>query len=330
MGRPRKKNRHLPECVHPKHGAYYYIKRGEWKFLGYTLKEALKAYAERFESPSHGLDGLINSTLENLLPGLAPNTRTQYKSIATRLKHLLRDFNSPAEVTSGDIVDLRKGFKDKPSMANQFLSFARQVFDHALEEKLVTANPVIGVKRLEETKRGRLLTPDERARIYVESDAQLQVVEDLLYLAGQRVVATLRIKLADLVSEGIRFPPFKTETKRIVKWTPELRAVVERAKGLRGNVRSMVYLLQESDGQPPKYRTIKRRFDAAVVRAGVEDAQMRDYRAASATEAEEQGKNPTKLLGHTTPANTTRYLRGKKEPVVEGPSFRRLIDSDEK
>lgn len=330
MGRPRKKDRHLPQCVYQQHGAFYYVKKGVWNPLGDTLAAALKAYAERFEAPSHGLDGLINSTLDSLLPHLAPNTQTQYKSIAKRLKHLMREFGSAAEVTSADIVDIRRGMKDKPSMANQFLSFARQVFDYAIEEKLVTSNPVIGVKRLEEKKRGRLLSHEELARIYAESDPQLQVVEDLLYLAGQRVVATLQIKLADLVTDGIRFPPFKTETKRIVKWTPELRAVVERAKGLRGNVRSMAYLLQEADGQPPKYRTVKRRFDAAVARTGIEDVQMRDYRAASATEAEEQGKNPTKLLGHTTPANTTRYLRGKKEPVVEGPTFRRLIDSGEK
>lgn len=330
MGRPRKKNTHLPPRVHEQHGALYYVKGGTWTFLGRGLVAGLRAYAERFETPAHGLDDLIGRTLENLRPHLAPNTLTQYTSVATRLKKLMREFSGPGQVTARDMVEMRGGMRDKPSMANHFLSFARQVFDLAIEEGLIDTNPAIGVKRLKEKKRGRLLSADELARIYAESDEQLRVIEDLLCLAGQRVVATLQIKLVDLVEDGIRFPKFKTDTKRIVKWTPELTEAIERAKALRGNVRSMIYLLQEGDGQPPAYRTVKRRFDAACERAGVEDVQMRDFRAVSATAAEDQGKNPTKLLGHTNPSQTDRYLRGKREPIVEGPSFRRLIDSDPK
>lgn len=330
MGRPRKKNTHLPPCVHEKHGALYYVKGNTWTFLGRGMLAGLRAYAERFEAPARGLDELIGRTLENLRPGLAPNTLTQYTGVATRLKKLLREFSSPAEVTARDIVDIRTGMRDKPSMANHFLSFARQVFDLAIEERLIENNPAVGVKRLKESKRERLLRPDEIARIAAESDEQLRVIEDLLALAGQRVVATLQIKLIDLTDDGIRFPAFKTDTKRVVKWMPELREAVERAKALRGNVRALTYLLQEADGRPPVYRTVKRRFDAACKRAGVEDAQLRDYRAVAATAAEEQGKNPTKLLGHTSPGGTARYLRGKREPVVEGPSFRRLIDDPKK
>jgi integrase len=330
MGRPRKNNNHLPPCVYPKHGAFYYVKGGKWERLGGDLKSALRAYAERFEAPAHGLDDLIDRTLGNLTGKIAPNTLRQYTSVAGRLKRLLRDFRSAAQITPRDIVELRAGMRDKPSMANHFLSFARQVFDLAIEEGEIESNPAVGVKRLKETKRERLLTPDEIARIYAESDEQLRVIEDLLCLAGQRVVATLQVKLVDLVDAGVRFPKFKTETKRIVKWTPELREAVERAKALRGNVRSLTYLLQEADGQPPAYRRVKRRFDAACARAGVADAQLRDFRAVAATAAEEQGKNPTQLLGHTSPSGTARYLRGKREPVVEGPSFRRLIDDDAK
>jgi integrase len=330
MGRPRKKGLNLPQCVHEKHGALYYVKGGKWTFLGRGMVAGLRAYAERFEAPPHGLDGLIDRTLESLRPSIAPNTLRQYQSVSKRLKHLLREFSHPREVSSGDIVDMRKGMYDTPSMANHFLSFARQVFNLALEERSIESNPVLGVKRMKEHKRGRLLSQIELDRIYAASDEQLQVIEDLLCLTGQRVVATLQIRLADLTDAGIRFPKFKTDTKRIVKWTPELAAVVERAKALRGNVRSMIYLLQEADGKPPAYRTVKRRFDAACKAAGVDDAQMRDFRAVAATTVEEQGGNAQKLLGHTSPSHTARYLRGKREPVVEGPSFRRLIDSDGK
>lgn len=330
MGRPRKKDKHLPPCVYPKHNAYYYVKRNVWVWLGDTLASAMKTYAERFEAPAHGLDNLVDRTLANCSKTIAASTLVQYTSIAGRLKKLLREFSSPKQVTAGDIVEIRDGMRHKASMANQFLSFARQVFDLAIEDKAIPSNPVFGVKRVKEKERERLLMPNELARIYAESDAELQVIEDLMYLTGQRVVATLTIKVADLLEDGIRFPQFKTPTKRIVKWTPEIRAVVERAKALRGNVRSMVYLLPGHGGSPPNYRTVARRFKAACVRAGVEDAQMRDYRAVSATEAEAQGMDPTALLGHTSRARTRRYLRAKSEPVVSGPNFRRLIDASEK
>jgi integrase len=73
---------------------------------------------------------------------------------------------------------------------------------------------------------------------------------------------------------------------------------------------------------------VKLQFDNACEAAGVEDVQMRDLRAVAATEAKKQGKDPRALLGHTTDQQTQRYLRDKEEPLVEGPSFGRLIDSD--
>lgn len=330
MSRPRKKNTHLPPCVHPKHGAYYYVKRGEWSFLGRTLAVALKEYAERFESAQHGgLNALIDRTMEKLRPTLAKSTCAQYRIAAKRLKKIFREFSDPRDVKAKHIVVLRTELAATPNMANRVLSFTRQVFDQALEEGSIDANPALGVKRLKEAKRGRLLLDAERDRIYAMGDGRLRVILDLLELCGQRVVATLQIKHTDLTDEGIRFPKFKTETKRVVKWTPELRDAVRRAKALRGNVRSLTYLLPGRGDRPPDYRSVKRQFDNACEAVRVEDAQMRDYRAVSATAAEEQGKDATALLGHTSPTQTRRYLRGKSEPVVEGPSFGRLLDTAE-
>jgi hypothetical protein len=36
------------------------------------------------------------------------------------------------------------------------------------------------------------------------------------------------------------------------------------------------------------------------------------------------------LLGHANEKTTQVYLRGREIPVVEGPSFRRLIDGEKK
>jgi integrase len=322
--RPRQKDRHLPPCVYFKHGAYWYVKGGKWTWLGVTLAEALEAYAAIVETPEGTMPKVIDDALAWMRarkPPLAKSTLSQYAGAAKILKRKLAQFR-PEQVQPKHVAAIKVSMAGKPNMGNRCLSFLRQVFDYLLEQQVIPANPAVGVKRHKEAERDRLLTPEEQAQIYEQAGPRLQVILDLMFATGQRVNAVLTIQLQDLVEKGIRFPQFKTPTKRIVKWTPEIRAATERAKALRGNVRSLTWLLPGRPGKPPNYRSVKLQFDKACLAAGVENAQMRDYRAVSATEAEKQGKNPTKLLGHTSPQRTRRYLRSKEEPVVEGPSFR--------
>lgn len=335
MSRPRKHDRHLPPCVYLRHGRYWYVKGGKWTDLGVTLAEALEAYARIIETPVGTMPALVDEAFDFMKkrkPPLAAATIEQYEDAAKILKRKLQQFR-PEQVLMKHVASVKKSMVDTPNMANRCLSFLRSVFDYALEAEgwdEVEGNPAVGVKRYKERKRDRLLTPKERERIYAQSGDRLRVILDLMYLTGQRVNAVLRIQLPQLTEKGIRFPKFKTEAKGTVKWTPELRAVVERAKALRGNVRSLNWLLPGRPGKPPDYRSVFLQFKNACEAAGVEDAQMRDYRAASATEAEEQGLDPTALLMHTNEQQTRRYLRGKKEPLVEGPSFGRPLDDDEK
>jgi integrase len=169
----------------------------------------------------------------------------------------------------------------------------------------------------------------EFAALYEKAGPRLQVILDLLRICGQRVNDTLRIRRADLIDDGIRFVQQKTGAKLIVKWTPELRETVERAKTLNGNIRSLT-LLHNRRGKAPDYSTVKIQFDKARRAASLDDVTLHDLRAMAATEAKSQGKNPTALLGHTSEQQTRRYLRGKEEPVVEAASFRRPIDKASK
>lgn len=310
------------------------MKNGKWTRLGETLADALTAYAALHETPKGGMVALIDEVLkvmEARKPPLAASTLEQYRGAAKILKRKFVQF-APEQVKGRHVALFKKEGGGTPNMTNRCMSVLRQAFDLALEEQLpgVEGNPAVGVKRHKEGKRGRLLSTDEYNRIYAKSGNRLQVIIDLLRTTGQRVKAVLKIKREDLVDEGIRFLKFKTTTKRIVKWTPEIRASVDRAKALRGNVRSLTWLLPGRLNKPPDYRSVKLQWDNACEAAGVEDAQMRDLRAVSATAAKKQGKSARELLGHTTDQQTTRYLRDKEEPLVEGPSFRHLIDGGTK
>ena len=60
-----------------------------------------------------------------------------------------------------------------------------------------------------------------------------------------------------------------------------------------------------------------------VDKAGLDDIHLHDFRAKAITDANKQGHDPQALAGHTTEAQTVRYLRDKEIPRVYGPRFKR-------
>jgi len=317
--RPRKKDRHLPPCVYLKHGSYWLVRGGKWVNLGRDLPTALQAYGKVHARPKGSMPALIEAALEAKRNSLKPKTLKLYEGAGRKLAEILQQF-CPEEVTHRDIVQIRRALSDTPGMANQCLTVLRLVFSYAVENDLLDSNPAVGIGRVKQVARDRLLSPSEYERIYTKASPKLQVTMDLCYLTAQRIGDVLAIRYTDITDAGIAFKQAKTGAKLLVSWTPELRSVVERAKALHGNVRAFT-LLHGHKGKPPTYWAVRDAWDRAVAAAKVTDAHIHDIRAMSATAAEEAGMNPTALLGHTSPQMTKRYLRSKKVPVVTGPSF---------
>lgn len=317
--RPRQKNKHLPPCVYHRHGAYYLVRGGKWERLGVDLSSALAEYGRRFSAPKGGMSALIEQAMPIITRKVSANTKRQYTIAARKLSAMLAEF-APEQVQQRHVAQIRLSMADTPNMANRCLTVLRLVFDYAVEQQLVDNNPATGIKRLEEAQRERLISPDEYRLIYAAAVPRLQVIMDLLYLTGQRVTDVLSIRRQDITETGIYFKQGKTGARLLVKWSPELRAVVDRAKKLCGNITALT-LLHNRRGAAPDYKSVYEQWTTACGKAGVQDADLRDLRAMSGTAAEDQGINPTALLGHASPTMTKRYLRSKKIPTVEGPSF---------
>jgi len=324
MNRPRKKDRHLPKGMYHRHNAYYLVRKGRWEPLGNDLRVALEKYAATLEGPKGGMVDLIDTAMVHILRDARPNTAKCYHQAARRLKKALQEF-APGQVRGRHVAQIKQGLSKTPNLANHCLTVLRLVFAYAVENQIVDDNPVAGIKPHRVKKRSRLISLGEYQAIYAKAGPRLQVIMDLCIRTGQRISDVLAIRRADLLQEGIRFQQQKTNAKGVVPWTPELRAVVDRAKGLGGNLTALT-LLYNRRGRPLSYGANFDQWKKARRAAGIPDARIHDLRAVAATWAKKQGKNPTALLMHVSPAQTDRYLRDKEELIVDGPSFGHLLD----
>lgn len=313
--RPRKKDQHLPPCVYHHHGAYWLVKKGVWTRLGKTLPKDIEKRVRRSQT---AMATLIEAAMQTIKPNVGKSTWSNYTTAAERLKFVFWEFE-PAQLTAADVWEFRDGWAHTPNMTNRCLTLLTQILNYAVRRRIIESNPAIGVDKLDERQRDRLLTMAEYLAIYAQAGPRLQCIMDLLYLTGQRVNDVLRLRRDALTEDGIAFKQQKTGKKLLIRWTPELYEVVERAKALTPI--PTLTLFSGRFRKAPHYRSVSAQWEQACGAAGVADAQLRDLRAMSLTDAEEQGLDPTALAAHSSPAMTARYLRRKRIAIVDGPTL---------
>jgi integrase len=241
------------------------------------------------------------------------------------VNEILKNF-APRQVLQNHVAGIKLSMSATPNMGFRILSFGRQIFDYALENQVIDVNPFVGIRRHAEKKRKRLLTQAEFDAIYTNAVPRLQVTMDLLFLTAQRIEDVLHLRVSDLEEEGITFTQQKTGARLIVRWTPQLRSTVERAKALGGKVRALT-LLHNRRGKAPDYRSVLLQWHTARKAAGVQDATPHDVRAMALTAMKKQkGKEAARAVaGHTSDAQTERYLRDREVPLVDGPTMERVL-----
>lgn len=316
--RPRKRDRHLPDCVYLKSGSYYYVKRNKWEMIGKDLPEALRNYAKKLAAPTSKMPALLERYMASLT--LAPNTIKSYRTAVNHLTKIMADFE-PAQVTARDILAVMHHFKSQPGKANVMRAVLVGALDLAFIEMLVERNVARDVRALKTATRDRYITDAELAAIYAEATEPLQMIIDVLYLTGQRIGDVLSIRHSDITEEGIRFKQAKTAHRMVVAWSDDLREVVARAKAYHKSVRGLT-LFHTRRGSIYSDDTIRGWWLKACASAGVEDAHVHDIRAKAATDSNSDGLDSKKLLGHASESSHRRYLRSKETTVVGALSFR--------
>lgn len=108
-----------------------------------------------------------------------------------------------------------------------------------------------------------------------------------------------------------------------MQMTPELQSAIDAAKQLKRSKRGTTLFCTMRGGRPYKYATVKDMWNRAVIKSGIEHATFHNIRAKSLTDAKNQGKDATKLAGHSDARTTEIYIRQHDTIVAEPPTFKR-------
>lgn len=330
MGRSRTKNKHLPPRMQMKRGRYYWTPfvQGKvlWKPLGDDYVQALMRWKE-CEGITEGaatVPQLLENALGVLADRLKPGTFREYARALNNLKGAFEGF-MPADVAPRHIAQYLETRTAKVS-ANREIAFFSTAWEIARRRGWMNfPNPCDGIKRNKERSRKRVATPEE-IRALLSRDEPLTDMVELTLMTAARESDLLNLTQRAIEPEGFRIKPRKTEdsteAELLFKWTPELRAVLDRAKARRRRVGS-IYLFpvrcRGKAGQPYTVNSFQNVWRRYFARCGVSGLTWHDLRrtALQMREAEAGKDAAQKLAAHASITTTEGYLAGVGAAVVE-------------
>jgi integrase len=274
MPRKRLKNKNLPLRVYWKNGAYRYLTReGKWIKLGVTLSEALKKYAEMFETgilENNTMNSLFDRYTKEILPQKAESTNKNQIYNIGKLK-IYFGMMIPDTILPRDIyryIDLRA--KKSIFSANKDLSILSDVFTWGIRWGVVDVNPCKDVKRFPEPASTDEISDKDFKAFYDFVPDYMKAILWLEDLTGLRRGDVLAIQEQAIVDDGIMTLANKTKKYKksyIITWTAELREAISFARKVRLNRNSM-FLFCKDNGQPfaaEGFKTLWRRLMQAAV-----------------------------------------------------------------
>jgi len=195
------------------------------------------------------------------------------------------------------------------------------IFSYAQKLRIRADNPVRGVKRFEDRRMERFLTPNElrrlgagieAARAAGENSAALAIIT-LLALTGCRKSEILTLRWSDVRWEAacLVLGDSKTGYKTVPLGTPALRLLSQmRAGGAKGYV--------FSGREDEHFKGLQKVWERVRARADLSDVRLHDLRHTYVSAGASDGVGLTvigRVVGHRSTATTARYAHFARDVV---------------
>lgn len=145
------------------------------------------------------------------------------------------------------------------SRANHELRYLRRLFSWAHERDIIASNPARGVKALKEPPRQRYVQDGEYAAFLEFAGPRypyLVPIVELAYLCRLRLSEVLDLKRADVREDGLYAARRKGSKDALTGWSSRLRAAVDCALALHGQIASL-YVIPGADRGRLKESTVQ-------------------------------------------------------------------------
>lgn len=242
-----------PPKVHVKFGRYYYVEKNQWKGLSRVddgLRELYRRLAILRGNPPGCLLEIFVDYAGTAMLKLAPSTQEQYSYfffgspgkdgiLNTTFGHLM-----PGEVEPTHIAQFLQKSEDTggPVAGNRAKAALSSVFEHAMRKGWARSNPCRRVRRNKERgskvriERASLVNTLDRA-----PDHFARVMQ-FAYISGVREIDMIKMEVAAVTPDGIRFVESKTGKPVLIEWTPMLRELVREILEARQEVMNRPYI----------------------------------------------------------------------------------------
>lgn len=247
MGRPRKKNKHLPPRVYERRGKLYYVHPQTQKWI--LLEEGLVSWARIVEAsePVNTLSALWARYALEVLPKKAPKTRRnriqEWRALEPVFGHMPAEEIEPHHVwryfrERGET----EGARHEVRCLSTLLTYARQVGARK------TPNPCYGLQLPSRGPRDRYVTDEEFLAVRNIAPKMIGYAMDLALYTGMSQIDILRLERRQLTNEGILFDRTKTRKAQLIEWNDELRELINRILREQPQVRR--FLICKHKGKP--------------------------------------------------------------------------------
>lgn len=308
-----------PKHVHPKNGAWYYVRNNKWTFLSRIEEGDAVLYRElaKVINPAPDRLGMIFqkylAEAEIAKVTLKEYTRVLNGILTHYFGHMRPDDLMPTDIAQYMETRKREGAAVAGNRERAALS---SVYEFAMRNGWARANPCRGVRRNKERPSRVYVETPALSDAYDRATPALQLLLNGAYLSGMRLTDLRCLRRDQLTARGAIWKESKTGHENEMAFKPGMREVVRRAIAYGDALATKLTKRLPTARPLPEYVFVNTRgkqwgqwaVSSAMARADASFA-FRQLRAKAQTDS------PDNVLGHEGQMRS-RYTRRRKLTTV--------------